>query len=1001
MNESADPNMEKKCPQCGASLPSGALEGLCPACLLKQGSAETGPEGTAFQPPPVAEVSRLFPHLEILAFIGKGGMGAVYKARQPALDRLVALKILPPQAISSPGFSERFNREARALARLSHPNIVGVHEFGQVNGLPFLIMEFVDGPNLRQLEQAGKLSPREALLIVPQICEALQFAHDEGIVHRDIKPENILLDKKGRVKIADFGIAKIIGRAAEPDLTETRGAIGTPHYMAPEQVETPRAVDHRADIFALGVVFYEMLTGELPLGKFAPPSRKIGVDVRLDEVVLRALEKEPERRYQHASQVKTAVETIAGSAAPTPSPPPDAAAFIREVSSRDYQLDIGSCLRRGWTLVKNDFWPLVGLYALVFALLCMANGFSVSASQSHAPPAQTLSIVALLVHGPLMGGLYLYFLRKVRREPTTVDTAFVGFSHRFLHLFLGAFVSFLLIGLGIVCFILPGIYLMVAWLFTLPLIVDKRLDFWSAMELSRKVVSKHWWKFFGFYLVLLLLKIAGFVALCVGIFVAGPIAVAALMYAYEDIFGSVQPAGARPTIAVGPSGTVVLPATPPASGGGFKKPLVIGLAVVALVFGAIVIVTSHASKRHSHAHSQPHVEDADVHVRGQVTDAVTGNPIAGARVADMFFNRGADRPVREFWTDMSGEYEFSTWNEDSHDIVVSAPNYEAAKQEYRWREPGNEREARINFELQPKPSTAGSPGPQFGPAIERVINDAEVERECVLDLDTGTLLTPRPEILKLFAAPDWAEQYQADNEAATEMKQWARSTGADLLARKSDRGVLLLDGFSLASSTADGTPANGDDYWKLSAGKITGLLSKLQQEVGKTIVLPRPVDSTMRPGTEELPKSFVFKTREGGMGVLQIVEVSDDPPAVKVRYKLVQPLPAQTPPPSPAQTSAAFAEDLQRRFDAAVRIYNPAQRDRAMKSLAVDAAKAGPVDNVVATIARINNPSYRNQVALDCVRLLTGRGLKTEATQVAQQITDPNVRDVALSEIAR
>src|SRR6185436_9443367 len=127
-------------------------------------------------------------------------------------------------------------------------------------------------------ERAGRLSPREALLIVPQICEALQFAHDEGIVHRDIKPENILVDKKGRIKIADFGIAQILGRAGEaaPDeLTETKGAIGTPHYMAPEQVEKPQEVDHRADIFALGVVFYEMLTGELPLGKFAAPSRKV------------------------------------------------------------------------------------------------------------------------------------------------------------------------------------------------------------------------------------------------------------------------------------------------------------------------------------------------------------------------------------------------------------------------------------------------------------------------------------------------------------------------------------------------------------------------------------------------------------------------------------------------------------------------------------------------------------------------------------------------------
>src|SRR4051812_14957140 len=391
MNESeANPNMPQKCPQCGAALPAGALEGLCPACLLKQGAAaETGPEIAPFQPPTVEEMARLFPQLEILAFIGKGGMGAVYKARQPALDRLVALKILPPQIASGPGFADRFNREARALARLSHPNIVAVHEFGQVNGIPFFIMEFVDGLNLRQLERAGKLSPREALQIVPQICEALQFAHDEGIVHRDIKPENILLDKKGRVKIADIGIAKIMGREAEMGGAETRGVIGTPQYMAPEQVEKPETVDHRADIFSLGVVFYEMLTGELPLGKFAPPSRKVEVDVRLDDVVLRALEKEPDRRYQHASQVKSAVNTISSAAG---TPPREAAqALGQEILATDYELGIGSCLSRGWALLTSDFWPIVGITLLMMLLV----------------QAATSTAVGIVAGGPLMGGLWL------------------------------------------------------------------------------------------------------------------------------------------------------------------------------------------------------------------------------------------------------------------------------------------------------------------------------------------------------------------------------------------------------------------------------------------------------------------------------------------------------------------------------------------------------------------------------------------------------------------
>ncbi len=163
---------------------------------------------------------------------------------------------------------------------------------------------------------------------MPQVCEALEYAHEEGFVHRDIKPENIFLDKKGQVKIGDFGLAKILNRPpTDFTLTQPQQRMGTPNYMAPEQIEGSSNVDHRADIYSLGVVFYEMLTGELPLGRFDPPSRKVHVDVRLDEVVLHTLEKEPARRYQHASDVKTDVETISAherqverSADPVPSP---------------------------------------------------------------------------------------------------------------------------------------------------------------------------------------------------------------------------------------------------------------------------------------------------------------------------------------------------------------------------------------------------------------------------------------------------------------------------------------------------------------------------------------------------------------------------------------------------------------------------------------------------------------------------------------------------------
>ena len=336
-----------KCPHCGTPLPAGALAGLCPACLLKMGAAAdtiTDGKQPPFTPPPVAELAAKFPQLEIIELIGKGGMGAVYKARQKQLDRIVALKILPPGIGDDPAFAERFAREAKALAKLNHPGIVTLYEFGKADGLYFFLMEFVDGVTLRQLLQAGRISPREALAIVPQICDALQFAHDQGIVHRDIKPENILLDRRGRVKVADFGLAKLVGNVAqtsssagsggvpaassgvtEPggsanpqagkpaphELTDAGRVMGTPNYMSPEQIAAPGDVDHRADIYALGVVFYQMLTGELPGKKLEAPSKKVQIDVRLDEIVLRALEKNPELRYQQVSDVKTCVETIA------------------------------------------------------------------------------------------------------------------------------------------------------------------------------------------------------------------------------------------------------------------------------------------------------------------------------------------------------------------------------------------------------------------------------------------------------------------------------------------------------------------------------------------------------------------------------------------------------------------------------------------------------------------------------------------------------------------
>ncbi|MCW1912045.1 protein kinase [Luteolibacter sp. GHJ8] len=298
----------ENCPECGKVLPAGSAHGMCPACLMAQAMASRtldgeGGEESAGVPLTPEEMADKFPQFEILECLGRGGMGVVYKARQKSLNRLVAIKILAPERERDSKFAGRFAREAELLAKLSHPHIVTIHDFGDTEGLFYLVMEFINGVNLRDLLREGKMPPEQALAIVPPVCEALQYAHEQGIVHRDIKPENILLDREGRVKIADFGIATLAGDAGDPS--------GTPAYMAPEQQSVVKIVDHRADIYALGVVLYEMLTGERPTTLPVAPSQRIQIDVRLDEVVLRALAKEPELRFQTAADFRTVVQTMA------------------------------------------------------------------------------------------------------------------------------------------------------------------------------------------------------------------------------------------------------------------------------------------------------------------------------------------------------------------------------------------------------------------------------------------------------------------------------------------------------------------------------------------------------------------------------------------------------------------------------------------------------------------------------------------------------------------
>ncbi len=300
------------CPRCGSPLTNDpAAAGVCLRCVaavaLEEEAADPAP--SARPPLDVASIAVHFPAYELGAELGRGATGAVYRAKHRALGRDFALKIIAEDVAARPGFAERFEREARTLGGLAHPGIVAVHDAGRAGPWFFLAMELVDGVDLRQMLRAERVAPREALAIVAQMCDALQYAHDQGVVHRDIKPENVLVDRLGRVRILDFGLARLVREGADGlHLTRTGQVMGTPLYMAPEQWRTPLAVDHRADIYSLGVVFYELLTGELPVGRFPPPSQRVELDVRLDEVVFKTLEREPERRYQHASEVKADVQ---------------------------------------------------------------------------------------------------------------------------------------------------------------------------------------------------------------------------------------------------------------------------------------------------------------------------------------------------------------------------------------------------------------------------------------------------------------------------------------------------------------------------------------------------------------------------------------------------------------------------------------------------------------------------------------------------------------------
>jgi len=403
--------------------------GQCPRCLLLgvhedlesdlRDEDDTTQTDTS-QKRSVTEIDELaaeLPGFELEERIGKGGMAVVWRARERVLDRHVAIKLVR-NVEGDADFVERFTREARVMARLNHPNIVTLYSFGRTRSNHcYLVMELVEGLDLATvISQHGALEVPQALTIISKVCDALIVAHDAGFVHRDIKPGNVLLDHRGQVKVGDFGLARL-ARPLDPDtlsITKRGHAVGTPHYIAPEQAYGKGDEDHRADIYSLGIMLYEMLTGELPRGLFRLPSQKRKLDKRLDKVVLTALQEEPEKRYQTLAQLKADVHAVRVKIDP---------AIIAEQKAARYATR--------WT--QRSQMALATAVAALLGIMCAWYAREWIESTSHSTPA--LAPVATLV-GPAVKAStpqgmsvrpgsasgpspFLKIIREVRLQPPT------------------------------------------------------------------------------------------------------------------------------------------------------------------------------------------------------------------------------------------------------------------------------------------------------------------------------------------------------------------------------------------------------------------------------------------------------------------------------------------------------------------------------------------------------------------------------------------------------
>jgi serine/threonine protein kinase len=290
----------------------------------------------------------------IMGPLGEGGMASVYKAYQPSVDRYVAIKVLPRQFADDPQFFGRFEREAKVLAKLQHPHILPVHDYGQTDNYTYIVMPFVESGDLSDIIGQKRLSLAETTRIISQIGDALDYAHSQGIIHRDIKPSNILVDQRGNCLLTDFGIAKMVEGSTER-LTVTGGIIGTPAYMSPEQ-GLGQTLDGRSDIYALGVILYEMITGQVPFDAETPmavmikhiydplqPPREFDAAIpeSIERVVLKAMAKQPEDRFMRAGDMVQALQAAVHTAETVVPAAPDATIAVN-ADTADQTLELSS-----------------------------------------------------------------------------------------------------------------------------------------------------------------------------------------------------------------------------------------------------------------------------------------------------------------------------------------------------------------------------------------------------------------------------------------------------------------------------------------------------------------------------------------------------------------------------------------------------------------------------------------------------------------------------------